>query len=98
MPAIIFLFSFITPNCQNLILYITIRSISSIINIIDAVSVFIKRPLKIVLIIDLYIFLIASNIRYVEIYIPIPLSSSEMAGVLNISRISKSFILSCMDY
>ncbi len=90
-------FSFITPNYQNLILYITIRFIFGIINIIDAASVSVKKLLKIVLTADLYIFLIASNIRYVEIRTLIPLLLLQMAGVLNISRILKFFVLSCID-
>ncbi len=97
MPAMISSFSFITPNYQNLILYITIRFIFGIINIIDAASVSVKKLLKIVLTADLYIFLIASNIRYVEIRTLIPLLLLQMAGVLNISRILKFFVLSCID-
>ena len=99
MPAIIPSFSLITLNCQNLILYIAIRFISDIINIVDAASVFNDRDglLKIVLITDLYTFLIASDIRYVKIRTLIPLSLSDIAGALNISRILKSFVLSCMD-
>ena len=92
-------FLLIVPNCQNLVLYIAIRSISGMVDIVDAASVSDDRDglLKIALIADLCTFLIASDIRYVEIRTPIPLSLSEMAGVLNISRILKSFVLSCMD-
>src|SRR6266498_4520828 len=98
MPAIIPSFSFIIPNYQNLILYIAIRSISGIIDIIDAASVSVERLLKIVLTADLYTFLIASDIRYIKIRILIPLSSLKIAGALNISRILKSFVLSYIDY
>ncbi len=93
-------FLLIVPNCQNLVLCVAIRSIFGIIDIVDAASVSDDRGglLKIVLIADLYIFLIASDIRYVEIRTPIPLSLSEMAGVLNISRILRLFVLSCINY
>ncbi len=69
------------------------------INIVDAASISNdkNRLLKIVSIADPYTFLIASDIRYIEIRILIPLSSLDIAGILNISRISKSFVLSCMD-
>ena len=99
MPAMISSFLLITPNYQNLILYIAIRSISGIINIVDVVSVSNDRggPLKIVLIMDPYIFLIASDIRYIEIRTPISLSSLDIAGVLNISYILRSFVPSCID-
>ena len=90
-------FSFIALNCQNLILYIAIRSISGIIDIINAAFVSIKKLLKIALTADLYTFLIASDIRYIKMRTLIPLSSLEIAGALNISYISRSFVLSCMD-
>jgi hypothetical protein len=53
--------------------------------------------LKIALTADLCIFLIVSDIRYVEMRIPIPLSLLDIAGALNISRILRSFVLSCMN-
>ena len=93
-------FSLIIPNCQNLILCIAIRSIFDIVDIVDAafVSDDGDRLLKIVLTTDLYTFLITSDIRYIEIRIPISLSSSDIAGVLNISRILKSFVPSYINY
>jgi hypothetical protein len=53
--------------------------------------------LKIALTADLCIFLIVSDIRYVEMRIQIPLSLLDIAGALNISRILRSFVLSCMN-
>ncbi len=92
-------FLLIVPNYQNLVLCIAIRSISGIISIVDVASVSDDGDglLKIVLTADPCIFLIASDIRYVEMRILIPLSLPDIAGVLNISRILRSFVLSCMD-
>ncbi len=97
MPAMISSFLLIILNCQNSVLCIAIRFISDIINIVDAAPVSIERSLKIILTANLYAFLIISDIRYMEIRTPIPLSSSEMAGALNISYILKSFVPSCID-
>ena len=52
---------------------------------------------KIVLTLDEYIFLIASDIRYVEVRILMPLLSPDMAGEVNILYMLKYFVLSCID-
>ncbi len=92
-------FSYITPNYQNLILFMAIRLISDIIDIVSATSVSNNKNglSKIVLISDKYTFLIASDIRYIKIHILMPLLLSDMAGAVNILYTLRYFIPSCMD-
>ncbi len=52
---------------------------------------------KIVLTLDEYIFLIASDIRYVEIRIPMSLSSPDITGAVNMLYMLRYFVLSYMD-